>query len=303
MSMNFDGRVVIVTGAGGGLGRSHALEFARRGAKVVVNDLGGSVDGSGGSSDAANAVVEEIKAAGGTAIANGASVADRAGVDGLVKQTMDAFGRIDVLVNNAGILRDKAFHNMSLDDIDLVLDVHLRGAAYCSRAVWPIMREQGYGRIIMTSSSTGLYGNFGQVNYGGAKLGQAGLMNTMKIEGHKYNIRVNSLVPIAATRMTEGLFPPEVFDLFQPEHVTPAVIFMASEDAPTGEIICAGAGHFAKAHIVETEGVTVGLEAPAEDIAEAWDRIRDTTTQKPMMNGGEQSQKFAAAAHTLHQKG
>lgn len=302
MSVNFDGRVAIVTGAGGGLGRCHALEFARRGAKVVVNDLGGSVDGTGGSSDAALAVVAEIKALGGEAIANGASVADRDGVAGLVKQTMDAYGRIDILVNNAGVLRDKAFHNMTLDDLDFVIDVHLRGAAYCSHAVWPIMREQQYGRIIMTSSSTGLYGNFGQANYGAAKLGQAGLMNTLKIEGHKYNIRINSLVPIAGTRMTEGLFPDEVFDLFAPEHVSPAVMFMASEDAPSGEIICAAAGHFAKAHIVETPGASVGLNAPAEDVAAQWDAISNIEGQKPMNSGNEQSQKFAVAAAALAQK-
>jgi len=301
--LRFDGRVAIVTGAGGGLGRSHALDFARRGAKLVVNDLGGSVDGSGGGSDAAEAVVAEIKAMGGEAIANGSSVSDRAGVARLIEDAMEAFGRIDILVNNAGVLRDKSFHKMTLDDFDFVVDVHLKGAAYCSHAVWPIMREQQYGRIVMTSSSTGLFGNFGQANYGAAKLAQVGLMNTLKIEGAKYNIHTNTLVPIAATRMTEGLMPEQVFSLFQPELVSPAVMVLAHDSAPNGEIIAAGAGHYAKAHMVETEGVTLGRAATAEDLKAAWDRLVDTANQQPFDLGGKHTEKFATRGYQAAQAG
>ncbi|MDX5359749.1 MAG: SDR family oxidoreductase, partial [Alphaproteobacteria bacterium] len=231
MSIRFDGRVAIVTGAGGGLGRAHALAFAERGAKVVVNDLGGAVDGTGGSSDAAKAVVEEIRAAGGEAVANGSSVTDEAGVARLVQDAMDAYGRIDILVNNAGILRDKTFAKMTLADFRAVLDVHLMGAAICSHAVWPVMRDQGYGRIVMTTSTSGLYGNFGQANYGAGKMGQVGLMQTLKIEGEKYNIRVNAVAPVAATRMTEDLLPEDFLKLLQPERVSPAVLYLASDDA------------------------------------------------------------------------
>ncbi|MGF1607200.1 MAG: SDR family oxidoreductase [Rhodothalassiaceae bacterium] len=294
MSLRFDGRVAIVTGAGGGLGRSHALEFARRGAKVVVNDLGGALDGSGGTSEAAQTVVEEIKAAGGEAVANGSSVSDRAGVQRLVSDAMDAFGRIDILVNNAGVLRDKSFAKMSLDDFDFVVAVHLTGAAYCSHAVWPIMRDQNYGRIVMTSSSTGLFGNFGQANYGAAKLAQVGLMNTLKLEGAKYDIRVNTLVPIAATRMTEGLMPDQVYSLFQPDLVSPAVMVLAHDSAPSGEIISAGAGHFAKAHMVETAGATLGPEVTAEAVKDAWDRITATDAQQPYSMGAKHTERFAS---------
>ena len=293
--MQFDGKVVIVTGSGGGLGRSHALDFARRGARVVVNDLGGAVDGSGGSSDAAEAVVAEIKDFGGEAISNGSSVSDRAGVAQLVKDAMDAYGRIDVLVNNAGVLRDRTFAKMTLDDFDFVSQVHLQGAAYCSHAVWPIMRDQAYGRIVMTSSSSGIYGNFGQANYGAAKMAQAGLANTLKLEGGKYNIRVNTLVPIATTRMTEDLFPDGFKELFDPTLVTPAVVFLASEDAPTGVIICAGAGHYSAAQMVETEGFTVGEGAKAEDIAANWEAISGGA-QTHYESGGPQTQKFGMAA-------
>lgn len=303
MDLRFDGRVAIVTGAGGGLGRSHALEFARRGAKLVVNDLGGAVDGSGGSSEAAEKVVAEIKAMGGEAVANGSSVTDPAGVDKLIADAMDAFGRIDILVNNAGVLRDKSFHKMSRDEFDFVCDVHLKGAAYCTQAVWPIMRDQTYGRIVMTSSSSGLFGNFGQANYGAAKMGQAGLMNTLKIEGLKYNIHVNTLVPIAATRMTENLMPPPVLALFKPELVSPAVMVLAHEDAPTGEIISAGAGHFAKAHMVETEGATLGTDATAEALKAAWDQIVDTAGQQPLEAGGKHTEKFATRGFAKAQAG
>jgi len=296
MGLGFNGRVAIVTGAGGGLGRAHALEFARRGAKVVVNDLGGALDGSGGSSDAAKAVVDEIEAMGGEAIADGASVADRKGVENMIARAMEAFGRIDILVNNAGILRDKSFAKMSLADFEAVLDVHLKGAVYCSHAVWPVMRRQGYGRIVMTTSSTGLYGNFGQTNYGTAKLGQVGLMHTLKLEGTKYNIHTNTICPIAATRMTQALFPAQILDLFKPERVTPAVLFLASEQAPNGEILCAGGGHFAKAQIVESTGVYLGGAPTAEDVLAHWEEISDMRGAEPHEVGNKQTETFAARA-------
>lgn len=289
MTVRFDNQVAIITGAGGGLGRAHALAFAARGAKVVVNDLGGSVDGSGGSSAAAEAVVSEIIAAGGEAIANGGSVTDRDGVAGLIAQTMDAFGRIDILVNNAGVLRDKSFANMSLDDLDFVIGVHLTGAAYCSHAVWPIMREQAYGRIVMTASTSGLYGNFGQANYGAGKMGQIGLMQTLKIEGAKYNIKVNALAPVAATRMTEDILPPEVLALLKPESVSPAVLYLASADAPTGAIMMAGAGHFAMTRLQETEGVVLRGEVNVDDVVRNIDVISDFSTAHNFTQGPEQT--------------
>ncbi|MGB2226994.1 MAG: SDR family oxidoreductase [Parvibaculales bacterium] len=290
MSLDFTDKVVIVTGAGGGLGKSHALEFARRGAKVVVNDLGGAMDGSGGSSEAAEAVVAEIKEAGGEAIANGSSVTDDAGVDNMIKQTMDAYGRIDVLVNNAGVLRDKSFAKMEINDFTFVVDVHLFGTMKPTKAVWPIMKEQGYGRILVTSSSSGLYGNFGQANYGAAKLGVVGFMNTLKLEGQKDNIHINALAPVAWTRMTENLMPAEMEDMLTPERVTPAVIFMCSEGAPTGKIICAGAGAYTSAAIVETKGVYLGENPSAEDVAENWETIsKIDDAAKALFQGGEQT--------------
>jgi NAD(P)-dependent dehydrogenase (short-subunit alcohol dehydrogenase family) len=290
MSLDFTDKVVIVTGAGGGLGKSHALEFARRGAKVVVNDLGGTMDGSGGSSEAAEAVVAEIKAAGGEAIANGSSVTDDAGVDNMISQTMDAYGRIDVLVNNAGVLRDKSFAKMEINDFTFVVDVHLFGTMKPTKAVWPIMKEQGYGRIMVTSSSSGLYGNFGQANYGAAKLGVVGFMNTLKLEGQKDNIHINALAPVAWTRMTENLMPPEMEDMLTPERVTPAVVFMCSEGAPTGKIICAGAGAYTSAAIVETKGMYLGENPSAEDIAENWETIsKIDDAAKALFQGGEQT--------------
>ncbi|MGB0698890.1 MAG: SDR family oxidoreductase [Parvibaculales bacterium] len=290
MSLDFTDKVVIVTGAGGGLGKSHALEFARRGAKVVVNDLGGAMDGSGGSSEAAEAVVAEIKEAGGEAIANGSSVTDDAGVDNMIKQTMDAYGRIDVLVNNAGVLRDKSFAKMEINDFTFVVDVHLFGTMKPTKAVWPIMKEQGYGRIMVTSSSSGLYGNFGQANYGAAKLGVVGFMNTLKLEGQKDNIHINALAPVAWTRMTENLMPAEMEDMLTPERVTPAVIFMCSEGAPTGKIICAGAGAYTSAAIVETKGVYLGENPSAEDVAENWETIsKIDDAAKALFQGGEQT--------------
>ena len=291
--IRFDGKVAIVTGAGGGLGRAHALELARRGAKVVVNDLGGSVDGSGGGSDAANKVVEEIKAAGGEALANGSSVTDDAGVARMVKDAIEAWGRIDILVANAGILRDKTFAKMEFGDFSVVVDVHLFGTVKPVKAVWEIMRTQNYGRIVVTTSSSGLYGNFGQSNYGAAKLGLIGLMNTLKLEGQKNNVHVNAISPVAATRMTENLgMPPEVLEQLKPELVTPGVVFLCSEEAPTGHVLTAGAGAFALARIVETEGVYLGAGATVEGVRDAWAKITDAEGQRAYLNGGEQTAKF-----------
>lgn len=291
--IRFDGKVAIVTGAGGGLGRAHALELARRGAKVVVNDLGGSMDGSGGHSEASLKVVEEIKAAGGEAIANGSSVTDDAGVARMVKDTMDHWGRIDILIANAGILRDKSFAKMEFGDFQVVVDVHLFGTVKPAKAVWEIMRQQNYGRIVVTTSSSGLYGNFGQSNYGAAKLGLIGFMNTLKLEGQKNNIHVNAIAPVAATRMTENLgMPAEVLAQLKPEYVTPGVVFLCSEDAPTGAILTAGAGAFALSRIVETEGVYLGDKASVESVRDNWAKITDETGQKAYFNGGEQTAKF-----------
>ena len=290
--IRFDGQVVIVTGAGGGLGRSHALEFARRGAKVVVNDLGGSLDGSGGSSAAAEAVVAEIIAAGGEAIADGASVTDDKGVAALVQRTMDKWGRIDVLVANAGILRDKSFSKMELSDFTAVVDVHLMGAVKPIKALWEIMRTQNYGRIVVTTSSTGLYGNFGQANYGAAKLSLVGLMNTLKIEGAKNNIHINAISPVAATRMTDALMPPEMLAKLAPEHVTPGVVYLASQEGPTGAILTAGAGVFALAQMVETEGVYLGAKANAEAVRDQWAQISDPAGAEAYPAGAGQTQKF-----------
>ncbi|MGE8397178.1 MAG: SDR family NAD(P)-dependent oxidoreductase [Comamonas sp.] len=264
-ALSFEGQVAIVTGAGGGLGREHALALAKRGAKVLVNDLGGSVDGTGGSVSAAQAVVNEIVALGGEAIANGASVTDYAAVQAMVKQAIDAWGRVDILVNNAGILRDKSFAKMDIDDFKLVMDVHLMGAAHCCKAVWPYMQAQNYGRIVMTTSSSGLYGNFGQSNYGAAKMAQVGLMQTLAFEGAKHHIHVNALAPTAATRMTEGLMPEAVLAALKPQAVVPAMLVLAHSSAPTRTILCAGAGGFEAAHITLTQGIYV---APGDDAAE-----------------------------------
>jgi NAD(P)-dependent dehydrogenase (short-subunit alcohol dehydrogenase family) len=290
--IRFDGQVVIVTGAGGGLGRNHALEFARRGAKVVVNDLGGSVDGSGGSSAAADAVVAEITAAGGEAIADGASVTDNAGVANLIERAMSKWGRIDVLIANAGVLRDKSFAKMELKDFAAVVDVHLMGTVKPVKAMWEIMRAQNYGRIVVTTSSTGLYGNFGQANYGAAKLALVGLMNTLKLEGSKNDIRVNAISPVAATRMTDNIFPPELLPKFAPEFVTPGVVYLASKDAPNGAILTAGAGVFALAQIVETEGAFLGENATAEAVRDQWRGITATEGAEAYSSGGGQTQKF-----------
>jgi NAD(P)-dependent dehydrogenase (short-subunit alcohol dehydrogenase family) len=264
---------------------------------VVVNDLGGSVDGSGGGSEASHRVVEEIKALGGEAIANGSSVTDDAGVANMVKQAMDAYGRIDILVNNAGILRDKSFAKMEMADFQLVVDVHLMGTVKPTKAVWQIMKDQGYGRIMVTTSSTGLYGNFGQTNYGAAKLGVFGFVNTLKLEGQKDNIRANILAPVAYTRMTSDLMTPEAGKALTPEAVTPAVIYLVSEDAPTGVCVCAGAGVFASARIEESEGVFLGLEGlTAEKVADNWSKITDFSNATPFFMGGEQTGKFIKLA-------
>ncbi len=294
MTISFEDKVAIVTGAGGGLGRCHALELARRGCKVVVNDLGGAVDGTGGSSEAAQKVVEEIKAAGGEAMANGSSVSDEAGVQRMVEEAMKAYGRIDILINNAGVLRDKSFAKMEIGDFTFVLDVHLMGTVKPTRAVWPIMREQGYGRILVTSSSSGLYGNFGQTNYGAAKLAVVGFMNTLKLEGQKYNIHVNALAPTAYTRMTEDLLPKETGDVFKPELVTPGVIYIVSDQAPNGVILCAGAGGFAVAQIMESPGFGLkGDDLTAENVAANWEKIAAMSGAQAYVTGGEQGRKMA----------
>ena len=265
MAIDLTGRVAIVTGAGGGLGRAHALLLAGRGAKVVVNDLGGSVGGAGGSASAAEVVAAEIAAFGGEAMANSASVAEPDQVKAMVAGAMDRWDRIDILVNNAGILRDKSFAKMDMADFRLVIDVHLMGAAYCTKAVWDIMRAQNYGRIVMTTSSSGLYGNFGQANYGAAKMGLVGLMQTLSIEGQKNDIRVNCLAPTAATRMMEGLLAPELIAKLKPELVSPGLLALVAEDAPTRTILCAGAGSFEQAHVTLTRGIHVGDSADAAE--------------------------------------
>ena len=293
MSIEFNDKVAIVTGAGGGIGKEHALELARRGAKVVVNDLGGSVDGSG-ASDAAEKVVELIKSEGGEAISNGASVTDLDAVKNMVQQTMDEWGRIDILVNNAGILRDKSFHKVSIEDFNLVMDVHFQGSLNCTHTIFPIMREQEYGRIIFTSSASGVYGNFGQTNYGSAKMAMIGLMNTLKLEGQNKNIFTNSITPVAYTRMTEGLIPEDFGQNLKSEYITPAVIYLASDQAPNGVIIAAGAGVFSRINIQESMGVSLGTgeDMTPENMHANWDKISDMTNARALQNGGEQTLKF-----------
>jgi len=280
MSLDFTGQVAVVTGAGGGLGRCHALELAKRGAKVVVNDLGGSVDGTGGGSEMANSVVEEIKAAGGEAIANGGSVSDKAGAKSMIDDAMNAWGRVDILINNAGILRDKSFKKMTLEDFDLVVDVHLRGSAYVTKAAWEIMQEQEYGRIIMTTSPSGLFGNFGQTNYGAAKLGLVGFMNTLKLEGAKKNVFTNAIAPVAMTRMTENLLPGELATDLAPEYITNAVVYLASKDAPNGTIVQAAGSKYFVAEMFENEGATLEKGCTADDFAANADKIFDMSAAK-----------------------
>ncbi|MFY7870894.1 MAG: SDR family NAD(P)-dependent oxidoreductase [Limnohabitans sp.] len=301
MGLDFEGRVAIVTGAGGGLGRQHALALAARGARVVVNDLGGDVHGDGGSMSAAQSVVQEIRAAGGQALVNGASVTDFDAVQRMVQQAMDTWGRVDILVNNAGILRDKSFAKMTLEDFRLVLDVHLMGAVHCTKAVWPVMQARQYGRIVMTTSSSGLYGNFGQSNYGAAKLALVGLMQTLSIEGEKYGIRVNCLAPTAATRMTQGLMPEAVLQALEPQAVVPAMLVLASQEAPNRTILCAGAGGFEAAHITLTQGVYLGLgpDVP-EQLAENLPRVTERTGETVPRSGGEQGSREVGKAMKAH---
>jgi NAD(P)-dependent dehydrogenase (short-subunit alcohol dehydrogenase family) len=289
MTISFKDRVAIVTGAGGGLGRAYALELARRGAKVLVNDLGGSRDGTG-HSDAALKVVEEIEAAGGEAMSNGGSVTEYEQMVEMVAAAKARWGGVHVLINNAGVLRDKSFAKMEPADFRFVIDVHLNGSANCAKAVWETMREANYGRILMTASSTGLYGNFGQANYGAAKLGLAGLTKTLAIEGARSNIRVNTIAPVAGTRMTEDIFPEEGFKLFAPEAVAPAALFLVSEDSPTNMIVGAGAGVFQAAYVTLTPGVRLqGDELSVEGVAARWSEIVDRTGEIVPQSGAEQS--------------
>jgi NAD(P)-dependent dehydrogenase (short-subunit alcohol dehydrogenase family) len=287
MTISFEGRVAIVTGAGGGLGRTYALQLARRGAKVVVNDLGGSRDGTG-HSDAALAVVAEIEAAGGTAMSDGGSVTDYGHMQAMVEKAKAAWGGVHILINNAGILRDKSFAKMEMEDFRAVIDVHLIGSANCTKAAWALMQEQAYGRVLMTASSTGLYGNFGQANYGAAKLGLAGLMKTLAIEGARHNIKVNTIAPTAATRMTEDIFPADLLEMFRPELVAPAALFLVSEDAPTGTILGAGAGVVQAAHITLTRGVKLAEPTP-EAVAENFAAIVDRAGEIVPQSGAEQA--------------
>ena len=289
MSIQFDGRVAIVTGAGGGLGRAYAIELARRGARVIVNDIGASLDGTGGTSDTADSVVAEIKESGGEAIANGSSVSDKDGVDNMVEQAMDAYGQIDILINNAGILRDKSFSKMEIDDFRAVLEVHLVGAAICSKAVWPIMNERQYGRILLTASVSGLWGIFGQTNYGSAKLGLIGFMNALKLEGQKNNIRVNTISPGALTRMTEGLMggaDAATKSRLGPEQVAPAAVYLVSDAAPTGVVLQVGGGSVRCVQIVETLGADLGEGHAAEDISANWEKICETSTLNTYSQSG-----------------
>lgn len=297
MSVSFENRTVIVTGAGNGLGRNHALEFAKRGARVVVNDFGGARDGTGGSSEAAEAVVAEIEARGGTAMANGANVADEAQVRAMVDAALERFGSVDVLVNNAGILRDRSFGKMTREEWDAVVAVHLTGTATCCLAVWNHMKEAGYGRIVNTTSTSGIYGNFGQANYGAAKAGVVGLMNTLSIEGAKNDIRVNCISPTAATRMTEDIMPPEMLDRLKPEWVTPAVLFLASEDAPRRTILLAGAGGYAVAKLMEGEGIHLAEnERTPETLAARFDELTDMSKAREMMDGNSHVEKILSRA-------
>jgi len=297
MSINFEGRVAIVTGAGNGLGRSHALALAERGAKVVVNDLGGARDGTGASSDAAMEVVGLIEAAGGEAFAHGANVAKFDEVEDMVKQAMDKWGRVDILINNAGILRDKSFSKMDLADFQLVMDIHLMGSVNCTKAVWEIMREQNYGRIVMTTSASGMYGNFGQTNYGAAKMAVLGFMNTLVLEGGKNNIHVNALAPTAGTRMTEDLLPSSVLDLMTAESVSAGALVLCDETAPTRTILCAGAGGYAIAGMYETDGIFMPKESQNPDeIVAKWDELSDVSAHKALESGGKQTEKFVMKA-------
>lgn len=295
--IRFDNRVAIVTGAGVGLGRSHALGLAARGAKVVVNDLGAATDGTGASSQAAQAVVQEIHDMGGQAIANGANVTDPVQVQAMVDEAIDTFGHVDILVNNAGILRDKTFAKASLDDFRVVLDVHLMGSVNCTHALWSHMVGREYGRIVLTTSASGLYGNFGQSNYGAAKAAMLGLMNVLAQEGGRKNVHVNMLAPTAATRMTEALLPPETLDLLRPETITPGLLMLVSEVAPNKMILGAGAGCFTETKVYETAGVALQGDAlTPEGVLAALGQIRNPEGQTEMDNAFAQTRKYARMA-------
>jgi NAD(P)-dependent dehydrogenase (short-subunit alcohol dehydrogenase family) len=290
MTIRFDNRVAIVTGAGNGLGRAHALLLASRGARVVVNDPGGAVDGKGGDHAAADKVVAEIKAAGGQAVPNYDSVADPKAAANIVKATVDSFGTIDIVVNNAGVLRDKTFHNMTVEDFDFVVKVHFLGTAYVTHAAWPILRAKAYGRVVVTSSNSGIYGNFGQANYGGAKLAVVGFMNALRLEGQKYNVLVNALAPVAGTRMTESLMTPEMLARLDPAFVSPMVAYLCSEQCQrTGDIWSAGAGYFARIEYREAPGLRIEGRAPTvEDVADNIDKIADLSTSKVFRTSSEE---------------
>ncbi|KFG98128.1 3-oxoacyl-ACP reductase [Burkholderia paludis] len=297
MSIRFDGKVAIVTGAGNGLGRAHALGLAARGARVVVNDLGSRRDGCGASLAAAEQVAADIRAAGGEAIANGANVAHFDDVLAMVEEARAEWGRVDILVNNAGILRDATFAKMSLDDFWAVMDVHVRGTVNCTKAVWDLMREQKYGRIVFTSSASGIYGNFGQSNYGAAKAAMVGLMNVLHLEGQKYDIRVNVIAPTAATRMTEGLIPEDALQRLTPESITPGVLFLASDQAPSRVILGAGCGVFARSVIYETEGLYLPEELRTPDvIAARFEEISNASGQCALEGAPQQTMRFVSKA-------
>src|SRR3984893_9497152 len=297
MTIRFDGRVAIVTGAGNGLGRAHALGLASRGAKVVVNDFGGARDGTGGSLSPAETGVEEIRKAGGTALADGAAISNFTQVKAMVERATKEWGSVDLLCANAGILRDKSFAKMEVADFAKVLDVHLTGTFYCCKAVWGGMRERNYGRIVLTTSSSGLFGNFGQANYGAAKTGMIGLMNVLAEEGRKTNIRVNPISPTAATRMTEELLPPQALALMKPESITPAVLFLLGEEAPTRTIMGAGAGSFAVIKVVETEGVNFPQSEWTPDaVAAHFAEISDMSKAKALEGAFQQTEKYVGQA-------
>jgi NAD(P)-dependent dehydrogenase (short-subunit alcohol dehydrogenase family) len=301
MTIRFDGRVAIVTGAGNGIGKEHALGLAARGAKVVVNDLGSATNGSGASSAVAEAVVEEICSKGGEAIADGADVSNPEQVDAMVARAKQAWGRVDILVNNAGILRDKTFSKMELDDYLKVLNVHLTGTVICTKAVWETMREQNYGRIVLTTSTSGLYGNFGQAAYGMAKAGMLGLMNVLHLEGAKYRIHVNMLAPSAVTRMTEDLLPKEAVDLMRPELITPGVLYLVSENGPSRVILSAAAGSFARIILNETDAVHFKEdELSPEAIESHFAKICDTSVLHTMQNAFEQNRNLVGKAAQAH---
>jgi len=297
MAIRFDGRVAVVTGAGAGLGRAHALGLAKLGARVVVNDMGAARDGSGGSVSPAEAVVEEIRKAGGEAMADGADVSNFEQVKEMVARASMKWGSVDLMVANAGILRDKSFAKMEPDDFAKVIAVHLTGTFNCCHAVWDGMRERNYGRIVVTTSSSGLFGNFGQANYAAAKAGMVGLMNVLAEEGRKTNIKVNTISPTAATRMTEGLIGPEILALMKPEAITPAVLYLLSEDAPTRTIMGAGAGSFAVIKVVETEGLNLPQDQWTPDaIAANFAKIGDMSTARDLGGAFFQTFKYVEQA-------